>query len=1116
MELANHIELETAMPRNGLEEQRLQALHSYAIYDTPAEASFDSFTRWLGSLLHVPSVVISFVGEHQVAIKSSFGFPERHLPRCDTFCHHTIQSAGILIVPDALEDPRFYNSPLVTRPNGIRFYAAAPLVTPAGFRIGAVCAIDHCLHPDFGAPEADTLREIAGAVMRELESRRVVSNLMFQQELNTAIADARDFQTALETVLRRAGERLGASYCIMPQQCEDPATFRMIAGVAIKPEFQPVISRGLETEKWDIAQFPSRTVLTEQRVVDTGLLTPETIGPYGEFGAAFFALGMRRQISIPLNLGTRRAAIMAGFNRGHLASTDQDFLAGLVTKLVPLLLGRLREEESHRGRKLMNYANRAMRTLIGANQALASASTELGLIQTICQVAVTQGGYDAAWVGFAENDARHSIRVVARWGQHVEQLEEIPLTWADNGFGQGVSGTAIRENRVAAIHNIARDPRLGLFRKYPALSLFGSCIAIPLRTANGSVLGVFTLYNTVRAEGETAGQLSFDHKEKELLTELARDIVNGINLMRIRTERNEALKKQQASDARFADLLASSPAVLFALEHQRQGWRCVEMTPNFERVFGHPNEDAKTDGWWEAHLHPDDLPVTQATMQRLTEDKPEVAQFRLADKSGGYRWIRAELAYRPANGEAAPRIIGSWFDITEKQEAQNEIHRLAFYDQLTGLANRQLLQDQIEKTVLSAHRHGSHNALLFIDLDRFKAINDAHGHATGDEVLVAVAKRLRRGLRASDTVARLGGDEFVVLLPKLALDSHEATTRARTLAEKIIASIDRPITQGELTLRVTASVGIYVFSGQDHNMEKILRCADMAMYTAKSITKKQAWSWGHSNISVFESAMQDMVAQYHAIQSEVKRALAEDRLELWLQPQVDAKGATIGAEGLIRLHRTDGVLIQPNDFITAAEETGLIVPIGQWVRTQACRLLAKFPPAQLPRLSVNVSAVEFHQPHIVEDIGDLLRRSETDPSRLVLEITENLLIDRLDETIEKLEKLAAIGVGISIDDFGTGYSSLAYLQRLPITEIKIDKRFIHDMLIDRRSADLTQSLIMLGQNFGFSVVAEGVETQAQANFLRHHGCQYMQGYHFGAPTPTFTPVTTLNHEAAGV
>ena len=179
---------------------------------------------------------------------------------------------------------------------------------------------------------------------------------------------------------------------------------------------------------------------------------------------------------------------------------------------------------------------------------------------------------------------RHSIRVVARWGQHVEQLEEIPLTWADNGFGQGVSGTAIRENRVAAIHNIARDPRLGLFRKYPALSLFGSCIAIPLRTANGSVLGVFTLYNTVRAEGETAGQLSFDHKEKELLTELARDIVNGINLMRIRTERNEALKKQQASDARFADLLASSPAVLFALEHQRQGWRCVEMTPNLSLI----------------------------------------------------------------------------------------------------------------------------------------------------------------------------------------------------------------------------------------------------------------------------------------------------------------------------------------------------------------------------------------------------------------------------------------------------------------------------------------------------------------------------------------------------
>ncbi len=1115
MEMADHIELETAAFRNSLEEQRLQALHSYKIYDTAAEASFDGFMHWLGSLLRAPRAVISFVGEDQIAIKSNFGFPERHLPRRDTFCHHVIQSDGIFIVPDALADPRFQNIPLVARPNGVRFYAAAPLVTPDGFRIGVVCIADHCLRPDFGPSEADTLLQIAGAVMRELESRRVVSNLIFQQELNTAIAGTLNFQTALEIVLRRAGERLGASYCLVPQQHEDATKFNVIAGVAIAPEFQPIIDRALSIPAQDIEMFRAQPVLTEPSVIDTGVLTAETIASYTEYGEELFALGMRRQIGIPLDLGTRRAAILVGFNHGYLAAIDRDFLTGLATKLVPLLLGRLREEELQRGRKLMNYANRAMRTLIGVNQALVSASTELGLIQTICQVAVMQGGYSAAWVGFAETDARQSIRVVARWGQHVEQLEEMPLTWADNHFGQGVSSTAIRENRVVAIHSIARDPRVDPFRKYPALSLFGSCIAIPLRTAGGGVLGVFTLYNTVRAEGETAGQLSFDHKEEGLLTELARDIVNGINLMRIRTERSEALKKQQASDARFADLLASSPTVLFALEHQRQGWRCIEITPNFERVFGHPNEDAKTDGWWEAHLHPGDLAVTQATLRRVAEDKPEVAQFRLADKSGGYRWVRAELAYRPANGEAAPQIIGSWFDITEKQEAQSEIHRLAFYDQLTGLANRQLLQDQIEKTVLSARRHDFHSALLFIDLDRFKAINDAYGHATGDEVLVTVAKRLRLGLRASDTVARLGGDEFVVLLPKLGLDNPEATTRARALAEKIIAAIDRPITQGELTLRVTASVGIYVFSGQDHNMEKILRCADMAMYTAKSTTKKQAWSWGHSNISVFESAMQDMVAQYHAVQNEVKRALAEDRLELWLQPQVDGNGATIGAEGLIRLRRTDGVLIQPNNFITAAEETGLIVPIGQWVRAQACRLLAEFPPTQLPRLSVNVSAAEFHQPHIVADIGDLLRRSETNPSRLVLEITENLLIDRLDETIEKLEKLAAMGVGISIDDFGTGYSSLAYLQRLPITEIKIDKRFIHDMLIDRRSADLTQSLIMLGQNFGFSVVAEGVETQAQANFLRHHGCQYMQGYLFGAPTPTFTAMTTVNHGAGG-
>jgi diguanylate cyclase (GGDEF)-like protein/PAS domain S-box-containing protein len=1100
--MANHKDLNDPATAAELEEQRLRALQSYEIFGTPAEETFDLFTRWSAFFLKVPIALIGFVGRDEVAFKSSYGFHITGLPRRETLCEAGIGSDDVLVIPDAAADADFRDYAVVRGQPHIRFYAAAPLITPDGFRIGTLSLIDHRPR-DFDPSERSTLREIARAVMRELEHRRTVSNLVFQQELNVAIAEAQSFQTALETVLRRAGEQLGAGFCLVPQELENPAYFNFIAGVTISPKFAGLVAGALAQPVLKTSVLRGAVNLAEPRIYDTGVIGPQ-MAQFSQAGHSYYASGVRRQISVPLRLGSRHAAVMVGFERHQILQSEVDFLEDIVTKLVPLLFGRLREEEVKRRSQQADYVKRAMRTLIGAKHALAYASTEAELMQTICEVAVRQGGYDSAWVGFAEHDPERSIRVVAKWGVHTGFFDTATISWADTPIGRGASGTAIRENRLVTIDDIARDQRIAPFLELAGnieLDIFGSCIAVPLRDPNGEVLGVFTLYNPIREQAPYADAFSCDREEEELLTELAREIVGGLIIIRERKERDEAFEKQRQSETRFANLLNSSPSILFAHEYDGTSWNIVEIMPNFSRILGYSVAEAMDSAWWREHLHPDDLPIAQRALSEIPQKGHTVLQIRLARKGGGYFWLQSEINFRPAEGDQPARIVGSMNDITEKQEAQSQIHRLAFYDQLTGLPNRRLFQEQAVERLLEAKKAGYFSALLFIDLDRFKAINDAQGHFAGDQVLVAVGASLAAAVRQNDIVARLGGDEFVVLLSRLGASSEQAAEHARMLANKVASAIDQKLAIDEISVRVTASIGVYVFSGEDSELEQILRLADTAMYAAKAITKSRAGALDHSYISFFEVAMQERVTRFHQIQDELKSALAEQRFELWLQPQVDGNLKISGAEALLRLRRRDGSLLQPDEFIGVAEETGLIVGIGQWVRAEACRLLATFSKARLPRLSVNVSAIEFRQPRMVETFLSRVDLIGIDPSRLILEITESLLIDRLDDTILQLQRLSAAGMTISIDDFGTGYSGLGYLQRLPIHEIKIDKRFLREMLVDKRSADLIETFIMLAKNFNFDVVAEGVETEVQAIFLRAHGCRFMQGNLFGPPRP---------------
>jgi len=429
-------------------------------------------------------------------------------------------------------------------------------------------------------------------------------------------------------------------------------------------------------------------------------------------------------------------------------------------------------------------------------------------------------------------------------------------------------------------------------------------------------------------------------------------------------------------------------------------------------------------------------------------------------------------------------------------------HRLAFYDVLTGLPNRRLLMDRIEQLLASSQRGATFSAVMFVDLDRFKTINDARGHAIGDAVLCKVAARLEQAVRKADTVARIGGDEFVVLVGHLADDLAGASQAALAVADKIRAAIGQDVEIDGQLYRCTASIGVTMLprhgggsgAGTEHSALDLLREADTAMYRAKS--------GGRNGVAFFEAAMQAAVQQRLSMERELAAALADGALSMLVQPQVDRRGRVVGAEMLMCWQQPDGTMVPPNVFIPVAEESGLILALGAWALRQACESVLLLERAGVPlTLSVNVSPSQFSQPDFVEQVRGVLADTGAPASMLVLEVTEGVLVDRMADTIARMAQLAALGLRFSIDDFGTGYSSLAYLRQMPLYELKIDRSFIVDTPGDAGSVALVQAILAMAGHLGLKVVAEGVETRAQADFLISHDCACMQGYLFGRPMP---------------
>lgn len=438
--------------------------------------------------------------------------------------------------------------------------------------------------------------------------------------------------------------------------------------------------------------------------------------------------------------------------------------------------------------------------------------------------------------------------------------------------------------------------------------------------------------------------------------------------------------------------------------------------------------------------------------------------------------------------------VSTLVDITLRKANEEEIQHLAYYEPLTQLPNRRLLVDRLTQATAFSARNGSNGALLFLDLDHFKTLNDTLGHAFGDLLLQQVAIRLKCCVREYDTVARIGGDEFVVLLEGLSDHPIEATMQAESIVEKILASLNQVYQLDSYEHHSTPSIGVTLFSGHDQAIDDLLKQADIAMYQAKKN--------GRNTLRFFNPHMQDAINSKAFIENELRKAIEKQQFQLHYQIQVDDSGKTLGAEALIRWLHPERGMISPFDFIPMAEESGLILPIGEWVLETAClqlKVWQQFPASSDLVLAVNVSAKQFLQANFVDQVKAVIQRHGIESSRLKLELTESILLDNIDHIISIMITLKEFGIQFSLDDFGTGYSSLQYLKKLPLNQLKIDQSFIRDILIDQSDKAIVGTIISMAHNLDLSVIAEGVETPEQQQLLLGLGCTHYQGYLYSKP-----------------
>jgi diguanylate cyclase (GGDEF)-like protein/PAS domain S-box-containing protein len=723
---------------------------------------------------------------------------------------------------------------------------------------------------------------------------------------------------------------------------------------------------------------------------------------------------------------------------------------------------------------------RALQTLSLGNQIMVRASDEATLLLDVCNAIISSGTYQLAWVGLAEDDEAQTVRPVMSSGR-TSYLDEVSFSWGDNELGRGTTGTAIRTGTTQVVTDIrstnVHTPWLEPARRYG----FVTGCAFPLIVA-GVTIGALTIY--------AAQPGVFGPAEVELLSDLADDLAYGIGRLRdaTRLAEHDALLRESEERFRLAFEQNMAPMLFVGLDD-----RVINANDAFIQLIGYSREELMGRDS-KPFTHPDDVGITEDSLRRVTTDGTQQDRYvkRYLRKDG--RAVIVEVsrsAARDASGKTLYYVI-SERDITEERALTAQLSHQALHDPLTGLANRVLFDDRLARAAGRVARENSLGAVLLLDLDDFQGVNDVHGHFVGDQLLVAVARRFEQALRSTDTLGRFGGDEFLYLAEGLASPAD-----AIEVANRLLDALAEPFVIGKVQIEQHASVGVVVWQGSSKDSSEIIRDADVALFEAKSKGK------GHHVI--FTPSMHQQAISRFSLMQELHQALQSGELALHYQPIVDLTTKEIvGFEALMRWKHPERGWVPPAVFIPLAEESGMIFELGSFALREAAAAASSWGPGAngvRPYVSVNLSAHEFHEPKLVGLIDEVLATYSLEPERLVIEITETVMLRDAAEATNVITSLQERGVGFALDDFGTGFSSLSYLASMHPRLIKIDQSFVRPVYEGARNDALLETIVSLGSKLAITMLAEGIETPAQLERLRRMGCELGQGFLFSPAVP---------------
>lgn len=775
----------------------------------------------------------------------------------------------------------------------------------------------------------------------------------------------------------------------------------------------------------------------------------------------------------------------------NFSDVDEQVIATIASQLAAAYENLVLYQRMHRQRSQLQLevterkqAQEALRrnlrgrtVLARCNHVLVHAVDENDLLTEMCRTIVDAGGYPMVWIGYSEDGENRSLVPVAHCGMPGTAANPYSDECGENGYGWHCARTAIRTAQPFVIGDIGNGAEDLVGHPAAVLPNVRSVLSVPLKDGV-EVFGALTLYER---DAE-----AFDVDQIEMLQELADDIAYGAVSLRMRRARELAEQSLLATEEKLTGILNSIDNIVWsANDHE-----LLYISPMAEQVFGIPlTEFYKNKDLWFEIIHPEDQPAVRESFVTLREHGAVTREYRIFRPNGEIRWLEDRTKALFDTSGRLIRYDGVASDISDRKQYQGKIEYLATHDPLTGLANRNLLRDRLAQAIAFSRRSGQMLALLFVDLDRFKDINDSFGHDVGDKLLVEVSERLRRVVREGDTVARPGGDEFIILLTDF---SDPESVNA--VAVKLLNEFAVPYDLDEVQLHVNASIGVSMYPNDGDDIETLLRNTDTAMYRAKER--------GGNGFQLYTPEMSIRAIERMDMENALHRAMERSEFHLFYQPKVDLKtGSIIGAEALIRWNHPELGMVLPTRFIPLAEEIGLIGSIGRWVLHSACAQNKAWQEAGLPPISVavNLSARQFRQEELLGLVGTILKETGLDPHYLELELTESIVMHSAEQFAIRLHELKNLGVQLAIDDFGTGYSSLSYLKRFSLDRLKIDQSFVNDIVTDADDAAITRSVISLGHSLNLRVVAEGVETREQLAFLRSNGCDEIQGNYYSKP-----------------